>query len=243
MSKTTAVLIPGNMCDARMWRGSNDALRAALGRHEIAKVIDADTTRDATIFGMADRALKQTRGKLLLVGFSMGAIVALQMAQQQPERIAGLVLIGLNAGADVPERAAHRPQQQAEVRGGGLERVLIEELKPHYLAQQNRGDAALLTLLRDMGMALGPEVFVAQSEALRTRPDLRPVLRGYPGPVLLMCGTEDSLCPPDWHRDWAALAQDSVLLEIAEAGHMLPLEDAPAVASALDGWLRKKELA
>lgn len=243
MSKTTAVLIPGNMCDARMWRGSNDALRTALDLREIAGVIDADTTRDASVPGMADRALKKARGKLLLVGFSMGAIVALQMARQQPERIAGLALIGLNAGADLPERAAHRPLQQAEVRGGGLERVLVQELKPNYLALQNRGDAALLALLRDMGMALGPEVFVAQSEALRTRPDLRPVLRAYPGPVLLMCGAEDSLCPPAWHRDWAALAQDSVFHEIAGAGHMLPLEDAPAVASALGDWLSQKELA
>ena len=101
MSKTTAVLIPGNMCDARMWRGSNDALRTALDLREIAGVIDADTTRDASVPGMADRALKKARGKLLLVGFSMGAIVALQMARQQPERIAGLALIGLNAGADL----------------------------------------------------------------------------------------------------------------------------------------------
>lgn len=243
MSKSTAVLIPGNMCDARMWRGSNDALRAALGSHEIAEVIDADTTRDATISGMADRALKQARGKLLLIGFSMGAIVALQMAQQQPERIDGLVLIGLNAGADLPERAAHRPVQQAEVRGGGLERVLVEELKPNYLSQRNRGDVALLNLLREMGMALGLEVFVAQSEALRTRPNLRPALRAYAGPVLLMCGREDSLCPPVWHHDWAAIAQDSVFHEIAGAGHMLPLEDAPAVASAVGNWLSEKELA
>ena len=85
----------------------------------------------------------------------MGAIVALAMAAQAPERFAGAVLIGLNAGADLPDRAAHRPTQQAEVRAGGLERVLVEELKPNYLAAGRRADAALLDRLRDMGMALG----------------------------------------------------------------------------------------
>ena len=243
MSALTAVLIPGNMCGAKMWRGSHDVLRTTLDRHEIARVIDADTAQDATIAAMADRALKQTGGRLLLIGFSMGAIVALQMAQQQPERIAGLVLIGLNAGADLPERAAHRPLQQIEVRGGGLERVLVEELKPNYLAARNRANAGLLDCLREMGMALGAEVFVAQSEALRTRPDLRPALRAYSGPVLLMCGAEDALCPPAWHRAWAAMARDGVFHEIAGAGHMLPLEDAPAVARVLGDWLSEKEIA
>ncbi|OYU73513.1 MAG: hypothetical protein CFE32_20695, partial [Alphaproteobacteria bacterium PA3] len=98
--------------------------------------------------------------------FSMGAIVAVEMAVQAPERIGGLVLIGYNATSDLPERAAHRPVQQAEVRTGGLERVLVEELKPNYLAAANRANAPLLALLRDMGMALGPDVFVRQSQGL-----------------------------------------------------------------------------
>ena len=65
MSPLTAVLIPGNMCGARMWRGSHAVLRTTLDRHEIARVIDADTAQDATIAAMADRALKQTGGRLL----------------------------------------------------------------------------------------------------------------------------------------------------------------------------------
>ena len=97
----TPVLLPGNMCDARLWSG---AVRRVL-----PGAIDADLGLESTIAGMAARTLAATKGRLLPVGFSMGAIVAMEMWVQAPTRIAGLVLLGYNATADLPERAAHRP--------------------------------------------------------------------------------------------------------------------------------------
>ena len=231
----TPVLLPGNMCDARQW---TDALRAAL-----PGAVDADPTQDDSIAGMAARTLGSVEGRLLPVGFSMGAIVAVEVWHQAPERIAGLVLLGYNATADLPGRAAHRPAQQDEVRAGGLERVLIEELKPNYLGACHRGDKSLLGLLRDMGMCLGPDVFVRQSEALRLRPDRRDTLPTITVPVLLGCGAEDALCPPAWHADWAARIADSECFTVAGAGHMLPLEAPDILATHIGDWLAAQEIA
>ena len=99
----TVVLLPGHMCDARLWR----ELPAALFGD--AQVIHADLTQDVTISAMAARALKSMAGPLLPVGFSMGAIVAVEMARIAPERVAGLILSSYNAAADLAERAARRP--------------------------------------------------------------------------------------------------------------------------------------
>lgn len=236
MNRAAAILLPGNMCDARLWGGGGELLRTALSERSIVST-DADLTRDASIAAMATRALGAVEGSVLAIGFSMGAIVAVEMAAQAPERIAGLVLAGYNATADLPERAAIRPLQQAEVRAGGLERVLVEELKPNYLAKCSRNDRSLLTLLRAMGMELGAEVFVRQSEALRLRKDRRPVLRKLTIPVLYMCGLEDGLCPPDWHRQWATMTRGARLAMVAGAGHMLPLEQPRAFAEAIGQWL------
>ncbi len=104
------MLLPGNMCDARLWPSE---LRASLpGAREVSFL--AETSIDA----MAHTALAAADGPLLPVGFSMGGIVALAMARLAPERIAALVLIDTNASADLPERAAVRPRQQADVRAG-----------------------------------------------------------------------------------------------------------------------------
>ena len=126
----TTVLLPGNMCDGGLWHGGDGVLHRTLPR----PIVDADLTRDDTIAAMAARTLGSTPGDLLLVGFSMGAIVALDMVRQTPARIAGLVLMGLNASADLPERAHHRPVQQAEVR------ELADGLR-----ERDRQRAALLT--------------------------------------------------------------------------------------------------
>ncbi len=229
------------MCDLRIWRGGDEVIIKTLSDHGVGSVFDADLTRDDSIAVMAERALSTTQGPLLLIGFSMGAIVAAEMAVRAPDRIAGLVLAGYNATADLPERARHRPVQQAEVRAGGLERVLVEELKPNYLAKQNRANEALLELLRDMGMGLGADIFIRQSEALRMREDRRAALAAFDVPVLYLCGTEDALCPPNWHRNWADQTRNARFEEIRGAGHMLPLEAPAAFSQILDHWLTQNK--
>ena len=228
VTSATPILLPGNMCDARLWvQAVRDTLPGAL---------DADTARYDTIAAMAGRALALTTGPLLPVGFSMGAIVTLEMARQAPERIAGMVLLDANASADLPERAAVRPRQQADVLAGRLEEVVVGELKPNYLARAKRRDRALLALLRTMALDLGADVFVAQSEALRTRADLRDVLPTLNVPVLIACGAEDALCPPAWHEAMAAGARHATLHVIADAGHMLPLEQPQRLAEIIADW-------
>ena len=236
---TTAVLLPGNLCDNRLWHGGGGIIAATLARHGLT-VAFAAPAGAATVTGMAAAVLASIAGPLLPVGFSMGGIVALEVARQAPERIVALVLADTNAGPDLPERAAVRPAQQARVRAGDLATIVRDELKPNYLAAAHRGDDALKTLLLAMALDLGPDVFVAQSEALRTRADAGPVLDAFAGPVLLIAGPEDTLCPPAWHEAMAARCAQATLRVIAGAGHMTPLEAPAAFAGAIDDWLTKE---
>lgn len=229
MINATPLLLPGNMCDERLWSGEIRAL--------LPGAIDADLSRDSSIIAMAERALAAARGKLLPVGFSMGAIVALAIADLAPERLAGLVLLDVNPAADLAERAAVRPRQQADVRSGRLLDVVVDELKPNYLAGDNRADSRLLSLLRDMALALGPDTFIAQSEALRTRIDYRAPAAALDCPMFIAGGAEDRLCPPQWHRELAASVLRPTLYIIEDAGHMLPLEQPARLAAALGPWL------
>ncbi len=223
------IFIPGNMCDARLWREVSDLPEWVC--------VDAPPLGQASISAMAFAVLAKINGPIILVGFSMGGIVALEMARQAPERVNAMVLIDTNAGADLPERAALRPIQQLRVRNGEMATIIADELKPAYLAAANRNDAALKQLLFDMAMELGEDIFLAQSEALRTRQDLGPVLDTFAGPIAVMCGEEDRLCPPEWHEAMARRARDAQLTIIPGAGHMLPLEQPSAFSAALTAWL------
>jgi pimeloyl-ACP methyl ester carboxylesterase len=217
------------MCDERLWHGVQPAL--------LRRAFHADLTADDSISAMAARALAAVDGSLVPIGLSMGGIVALEMARQAPARIAGLVLSDTNAGADLPERAAARPAQQDRVRAGELEMLVAHELKPAYLAEENRDNQPLRALILQMAVDLGEEVFVRQSEALRTRADLRPVLDEFAGPILFLCGAEDRLCPPEWHHAMAARCAHAVVEVVDGAGHLLPLEQPEKFTAIVAGWL------
>ena len=237
---TTAVRITGNMCDGRLWSGGHGVLGRTLAERRLV-VADADTGRDKTIAAMAARLLRDHPGPLLLIGFSMGGIVALEAARQAPAQIAAMVLIDSTAAADHPDRAAARPDQQARVCAGALAQIVADELKPAYLAAANRDDTAHRALLLDMALRLGPEVFVSQSEALRTRPDLGAVVAAFVGPILFLVGAEDMLCPPAIHRTMAERAQRATLRIVPGAGHMLPLEQPAVCAAAIADWLDQEK--
>jgi len=232
------LLIPGNVCDERLWTPVTERLMAA--GHCVRQ---APPLVQSSIAAMAGRVLEVANAPIVAVGFSMGAIVAAEMARRAPEMIGALGLIAFNASADLPERAAARPRQQDEVREGGLARIVADELKPNYLAAANRDNVGILKTVMQMALQLGPDVFVAQSEALRLREDLRPALLGFSMPVMLLCGSEDRLCPPRWHREWAnMIGTNAKVDEIREAGHLLPLEQPNALADALIGWLAKEAI-
>lgn len=231
------MLVPGTMCDERLWTPVAALLRAAGHRVSSAPCLGQDR-----IGAMADAVLAAMDGPAAVIGFSMGAIVAAEMARRGGSAVAALGLVAFNAAADLPERAAVRPRQQEDVRAGRLATVVAEELKPNYLAEANRQDRELLGLVMDMAVELGPEVFVRQSEALRLRDDLRPALRRLRVPVFLACGSDDRLCPPAWHREWAGMiGPNARMIEIAEAGHLLPLEQPAVLGEALLRWLAEEE--
>lgn len=238
---TVALLLPGHMCDGRLWSGGDRAIGTALERAGLS-VEEAEWADCSSIPAAAAQLLETHAGPLLPIGFSMGAIVAVEMARADPERVRGLVLAGYNATADLPERSTARVRQQQEVRGGGLERVLVDELKPNYLASDNKDNTTLLAQLRDMGLALGVGAFLRQSEALRTRGSQVELLEDLQMPVLFLVGEEDVLCPPEWHRRWASLTRKASLEVIAGAGHMLPLEQPDAIAGAIAAWLKHKDM-
>ncbi|MBY0422285.1 MAG: alpha/beta hydrolase, partial [Parvularculaceae bacterium] len=235
MTRPLLLRLPGNMCDARLW--------SALKTPEGWRVLDLPLTEDDRLTAMAERALRAAPGPLIPVGFSMGGLVALDMARLAPGRVKGLVLIDTTADADLKERSDLRLDQQTRVAQGALRTVVRDELKPNYLALSRRSDVALKDLLVAMAEALGPEVFVRQSEALRTRPDNRATLAAFEGPVLIVCGAEDSLITPDRHRAMAAACRRPTLtLHVVEnAGHMLPLEQPDRLSAAIADWLDANE--
>ncbi len=225
MPADAVLYLPGMMCDARLWQPQTSVLPYPA--------FHADTGKADNIETMATQALSVAPSKFALVGLSMGGILAFEIWRQAPERVSHMALLDTNPHADAPERRPIRMQQIEAVLAGGLREIAVEELKPLYLAEINRDNEALLQLLLDMALDLGPSVFEQQSVALRDRVDSVPMLGGIDCPTLVLCGAEDHLCPVEYHELMAERIPGATLEVVDNCGHIASLEQPDAVNSAL----------
>lgn len=224
------VLLPGMMCDARLYGPQVAALSGPRDVH-VLPVTDHDTVQ-----ALATAVLAAAPPRFALAGLSMGGIVAMEVLRQAPDRVDRIALLDTNPKAETPAVQATRAPQIAAAEAGRLAAVIRDEMKPNYLAD-GPDKAAILDLCMDMALTLGPEVFVRQSEALRDRPDQQDTLRAARLPALILCGAEDALCPLHRHTLMHDLMPGSTLTVIPGAGHLPTLEKPDDTTAALRRWL------
>lgn len=224
------VFLPGMMCDARLFAPQI----AALSARRMVSV--APIGGFATMTEMAQDVLQNAPPRFALAGLSMGGILAMEVTRLAPERIAGLALMDTNPLAELEAVKAKRGPQIEMVQNGQLRDVMRDQMIPNYLAEGS--DAATLELIcEDMALALGDEVFINQSIALRDRPDQSDTLKSYRAPALVLCGKEDRLCPIARHELMHDLLPNSTLNILPDAGHLPTLEQPEATTAALKEWL------
>jgi len=228
---TPLVLIPGMMCDARLWGG----LPAAVHPREVGHALPVGAD---SIEALAEALLRDAPARFALAGLSMGGIVAMEVLRQAPDRVERLALLDTNPLAETPHVRARRGPQIARVLAGGLAQVMRDEMKPLYLADTPHR-AAILDLCMDMALTLGPAVFADQSRALAGRPDQTATLAAFKGPALVLMGEHDILCPRSRHDVMHALMPQSRLVIIPGAGHLPTLERPFETTAALRRWLEE----
>jgi pimeloyl-ACP methyl ester carboxylesterase len=229
---TPLVLIPGMMCDARLFAPQ---IAAFSGRRTI---ICAPLTEHASVEGLATEILANAPPTFALAGLSMGGIVAMEVLRQAPDRVERIALLDTNPLAENDDFKVRRLQQMIKARKGGLADVMRDEMKPNYLCDGPRRDE-ILDLCMAMALDLGPHVFLMQSRALMDRPDQSETLRKALIPALVLCGREDALCPISRHELMADLIPDAQLEIIEGAGHLPTIEQPELTNAALTRWLEE----
>ena len=227
---TPLVLLPGMMCDARLFMPQVAAFSS------VRDILLAGLTGHATIAGLARAVLANAPARFALCGLSMGGIVAMEVLRQAPDRVDRIALLDTNHLAELGEVKSRRLNQMNAVREGQLAGVMRDEMKPNYLAH-GPDRQTVLDLCMDMALVLGPHVFLTQSRALMDRRDQTDTLKRADLPALVLCGREDTLCPVSRHEVMAGLLANSVLEVVEGAGHMPTLEQPETTNAALRRWL------
>ncbi|MGC6454160.1 MAG: alpha/beta fold hydrolase [Candidatus Puniceispirillaceae bacterium] len=224
------ILLPGMMCDARLFAPQIAALQDRVRVMVPLPVCAPEMSR------LAANVLADAPDRFALGGVSMGGILAMEIMRQAPQRVTHLALIDTNPFAERDEMKARRGPQMEAVRHGRLATVMRDEMKPNYFTHRD-DSAALRDLAMAMATDLGADAFIAQSLALRDRPDYEETLRAVTCPTLILCGRHDHLCPVERHEAMKAMIPHARLCIIEDAGHLPTIETPDIVTIALQELL------
>jgi pimeloyl-ACP methyl ester carboxylesterase len=230
--RETLVFIPGTLCDERVFAPQLSHFET---RYHCQVVIPQGA---ATMEGMAHEALESIEAPSFnLVGFSLGGILAMAMLPFAHQRIKRLALLNTNHLPDHAERQTQRTRFVAETRAGGFHDVLRSEIQSRYLGPGVHDKTSMLNHILDMALAIGPSLYIDQMLAARDRKDATPQLKAFKGPTLLLCGDDDTVCPPEKHYAMQDLVAGSLCVTLPNTGHYSTFEAPGAVNEALETWL------
>lgn len=224
---TELVLLPGLICDERLWRDVMPGLDA--------RSMVADLTQDDSIAAMAARTLVAAPGRFALAGLSMGGYVALEIMRQAPERVTHLALLDTSARADDEARKETRRKGIEMVGQGkfiGVSRGLLGSLiAPQHMRLPVARD------VQEMSERVGQAAYLRQQVAIMNRVDSRPYLHAIKVPTLVGVGELDKMTPPELAEEIAAGIAGAALVRFPDSAHLPTMENPAAVVEAMRGWL------
>jgi pimeloyl-ACP methyl ester carboxylesterase len=229
--KRPLLLLPGTLCDARLWAHQV----AAFGRAR--QVLLGDLTQDETIARMAERVLAAAPPRFALAGLSLGGIVALEVIRRAPKRVDRLALLDTTARPPTVAQREYWQALSALATTAGLETVVRERLLPSLLTHNGRNDPEMVAMVEAMARDIGSTAYQRQLRAVATRVDSRPYLASIDCPVLVLAGQDDAVCPPELHEEIVTAIPSARLVLIPHCGHLSTLERPRAVTEALHAWL------
>ena len=239
------MLLHGQPGAARTWRHVAEPLSAH------ARVIAPDRPgyggtggRALSIAGNAHaiRALldRLELERAVLVGHSWGGGVAISLAQSDPDRVAGLVLvcsIGTCSSVDAVDRVLARPGVGPALTYGAFR--ALPRLIPLPVARRfapglgNLSEKALRDLIDPLEERRDWRSFLVEQRALvREIAGLDDRLEAISAPTRVLIGDKDFLVPPSVGHELAARIPGAQTRVVPGAGHVLPAEAPLAICEA-----------
>lgn len=219
-------LIPGTMCDARLWAPVLAHLPDVEARYcDYAAADTMDDMCNAVLEQMPDTPCH-------LVGFSLGGYLAIMAALKAPEKVESLTVIAASPyGLTDAEKALR--SRNAEM----LTRLTYKGMSKARLAQfvnaDHLEDEAITGTILQMEKDLGQDVLIRQLIAPIDRKNIADDLLALETPVTFIMAEDDQLVPIGAIEKLAAKSNHITLHRVSGSGHMIPLEAPEELAKRL----------
>ncbi|MBA3983552.1 MAG: 3-oxoadipate enol-lactonase [Acidimicrobiia bacterium] len=158
-----------------------------------------------------------------LVGLSLGAMTAMWLAAEHPERVAGTML--LSTSAFIPD--AGWEDRAATVRQRGMDAIATMVVSRWLTPRWSEAHLDARDRLAAMVASIDPEGYANCCGAIATM-DLRPQLAGIDVPCVVVVGRDDPNTPPE-HAEVIAAGIPAASLELIDGAHFCNWDNAAVV--------------
>lgn len=230
--------------DYRIWDAVAAALPADLGLvrfdkrgHGLSDLAPADRLEHhvADVLALMDRLGLE---RIVMVGLSVGGMIAQALGTSHPERVSGLVLACTASKVGTDEIWNERI---AAVRGPGIASMADAVMERWFSPAWREKQREALAGMRNMLVRQPAEGYAAICEMLRDA-DLRAEAPRIAVPTLCIAGSVDGSTPPDVVKGMADTIPGAEFVVIDGVGH-IPCVEAPEVfAGEVARFLSRREL-
>ncbi|SPF78402.1 alpha/beta fold hydrolase [Pseudoprimorskyibacter insulae] len=226
------VLIPGLLCDARQFYPQV----VSLGLERCVTI--APLGQGERIEEIATDILAALPPRFALMGWDLGALVAMEILRRAPDKVSRIALSGAHPLTETPQVSAEREPIIIKAKANGLEAAMLQ-----VMAGINTAEAAprqdIIDLMMDMARSQGRDALIRQLRAKQRRRDQQATLRRCRLPAMVLCGAEATDSARKRHRFMADLFHHCEYREIPGAADLPMLEASGAFTAALRDWLRQ----
>lgn len=241
MPAAPVVLLHGVGLDRTLW----DAFAASLDAETIALDLPGHGAEPAlrapqTLADLADDVLRRLPdGAVHLVGFSLGALIAQQIAVQHPDRVLTLTCVsGVCRRTDAERAAVLARLDSARDDFAASVQASLERWYPGGtgVAAETIAQTRRTLLANDVESYLYAYAVFAQGDA-----EIAPRLGEIGCPTLAITGELDPGSTPDMSRRLAEAVAGVRLVVVPDTRHMLPVERPDALRTALTELISESE--
>ena len=223
-----ALLLPGTLLAPASLAPIGDALLASIGLPYRTAALGIADSFDAELQRLAATLI----GPTLLIGHSLGGIVALHLALRCPQHVRAVVTLASTARADTTSGRARRMRQRELVRHAGLPALVQQELLPLYAADRERApQIAWPQWLQAQAAGFDEATLLRQLRYADERGSMLHCALGIP--VLALAGQLDLICPTALSQEIATLGAPGRCEVLPGVGHLFPIYRATDVAERI----------
>jgi 3-oxoadipate enol-lactonase len=173
-----------------------------------------------------------------ICGLSMGGYVALNAFQRYPHRFERLVLADTQCVADTPEGVEKRMKTIDNIQTNGV-RIFAEEfVKILFSKSTMENNRKVVDTILQVINSISEDTIVASLKALAERRETCSILSSIKIPVLILCGEEDKITPPEKSEYMHNNIVKSHLHIINNAAHLSNMEQPDIFNKLLINFIR-----